>query len=309
MYIAPDHSSLPADQDPGAYTEGENFGKELPGGIWPSRKVAKWSPRRNFRGARPTTSLRIQMQYCEFRHVQRCTRRREGAKDVFVCTIQWLCGWSALQTRGTVQSPPEKNSALQDSWRWRNVPLPKSIPVDIVPLQPPVCAPFMWGLAVCWRGCAVHCDCERHLLVPLPLDLRMMNAPSQRNAVLYPMTPIFVFVRQQRCASWRTAQCDQRPRHPSAFPIGPMQHTARCPPPPPFPKIMPPLATEGQGMRRREWQGEWGRRMTGPLRQGGIREGLHNKSAGPVLRSRWTGDGMHSAWRHPRNRNPPTPMS
>ena len=49
-------------------------------------------------------------------------------KDVFVCNIQWLCDWNALEIGGTIQSPPGYNSKLQDSWRCRNFPLLKLSP-------------------------------------------------------------------------------------------------------------------------------------------------------------------------------------
>ena len=34
---------------------------------------------------------RVTGEYCEFRHAQRCTKQREGTRDVFVCNMQWLC--------------------------------------------------------------------------------------------------------------------------------------------------------------------------------------------------------------------------
>ena len=74
-------------------------------------------------------------------------RQAEGRyKDVFVCNMPWLCDWNALECRvaqdvesahqeirGTIQSPPGNSTKLQDSWKWRNFPLPKLSPSKLSP--------------------------------------------------------------------------------------------------------------------------------------------------------------------------------
>ena len=77
-------------------------------------------------------------------------------KDAFICNMQWLCDWNALECRvaqdfeiaqqeirGTIQSLPGNNSKLQDSWRWRKFPLSKLSPSKLSPgkFVPPLYAP------------------------------------------------------------------------------------------------------------------------------------------------------------------------
>ena len=38
-----------------------------------------------------------------------------------------------LEISGTIQSLPENKSKLQDSWRWRNFPLPELSPSKLFP--------------------------------------------------------------------------------------------------------------------------------------------------------------------------------
>ena len=69
----------------GGFSGGDNFAVKKSGENFP---LAKFSQRvtNNFT-ANPHAG-----EYCEFRHVQRCTRRRD--KDVFVGNMQWLCDWN-----------------------------------------------------------------------------------------------------------------------------------------------------------------------------------------------------------------------
>ena len=54
---------------------GENFAVKKSGETFPLSKFLQ----------------RVTGEYCEFRHAQRCTKQREGTRDVFVCNMQWLC--------------------------------------------------------------------------------------------------------------------------------------------------------------------------------------------------------------------------
>ena len=59
----------------GRISGGENFAVKKSGEIFPLAKFLQ----------------RVTGEYCEFRHAQRCTKQREGSRDVFVCNMQWLC--------------------------------------------------------------------------------------------------------------------------------------------------------------------------------------------------------------------------
>ena len=112
-----------------------------------------------------------QQLHCKFGY-RMCNSVAEGrCKDVFICSLQWLCDWNALacrvaqdfesahqEIRGTIQSPPGNNSKLQHFWR-RKFPLPKLSPLKLSP--PPPCNDCLlfWctislcvHLRVCVRG-------------------------------------------------------------------------------------------------------------------------------------------------------------
>ena len=64
----------------GRISEGENFARNTS----PLRKVAKFPPRRNFRGVTNNFIANAGAgEPCQCRHVQRCTWRREGTKMCF----------------------------------------------------------------------------------------------------------------------------------------------------------------------------------------------------------------------------------
>ena len=66
-------------------TRGGDFGRgEFRGEIFAVKKSGKIFPLAKF-------LQRVTGEYCEFRHAQRCTKQREGTRDVFVCNMQWLC--------------------------------------------------------------------------------------------------------------------------------------------------------------------------------------------------------------------------
>ena len=162
----------------GAYRGGENFA----GKILPLRNVAKFSPCEIFTAC-------DQQLHCKFRcrilssvpgegKVQRCVCLQHAVVvdwDALKCRVAQDFESAHREIRGTIQSPPGNNSKLQDSWRQRNLPLPKLSPGKLGPSplypkpappntvivpNPASCLSFAWCCLLPCAGTVLCCCCQ-----------------------------------------------------------------------------------------------------------------------------------------------------